>query len=463
MNWGADRTVLLWLYRSIIQSKLDYGSQIYGSAADRTLNKLDPVHNAALRMCTGAFRSSPINSLLVETNEMSLGKRRMKLGLQHYFRLHRLPNTPAYCTVKDDYFTDEIINGSANKCLPFGARMRKLIRELQLPLINALPCTTVTEPRYTLPDIICNNQSLTKKNINPLQLKLMHRNHQIQDHSQSTHIYTDGSRTNNGTGYGIFAASLEVSTKVSQYASIYTTELLAILCAVIKIYDMPNNSFTIFSDSQSALNIISDFTSNHPVVSLIQSWLVKLFAKNKSVNFCWTPSHIGIYGNEKADMLARRAAESDEEITYSHIPHTDYYYIINKKIFDCWQREWTQTPLTNKLRSIKEVIKEWPSSLHNKRKIEVTLTRLRIGHTRITHGYLMKGRRIPDYCDWCLVPLTVIHILLECPEYAEVRQQHFNCDENLTLASILSETPNRIYPITNVLNYLNDIDMINKI
>ena len=29
-NWGADRTVLLQLYRSLIRSKLDYGSIIYG-------------------------------------------------------------------------------------------------------------------------------------------------------------------------------------------------------------------------------------------------------------------------------------------------------------------------------------------------------------------------------------------------------------------------------------------------
>ena len=31
-NWGADRTVLLQLYRSLIRSKLDYGSIVYGSA-----------------------------------------------------------------------------------------------------------------------------------------------------------------------------------------------------------------------------------------------------------------------------------------------------------------------------------------------------------------------------------------------------------------------------------------------
>ena len=31
-SWGADRTILLHLYRSLIRSKLDYGAIVYGSA-----------------------------------------------------------------------------------------------------------------------------------------------------------------------------------------------------------------------------------------------------------------------------------------------------------------------------------------------------------------------------------------------------------------------------------------------
>ena len=31
-SWGADQTTLLKLYRSLVQSKLDYGCIIYGSA-----------------------------------------------------------------------------------------------------------------------------------------------------------------------------------------------------------------------------------------------------------------------------------------------------------------------------------------------------------------------------------------------------------------------------------------------
>ena len=59
-EWGADRTALLKLHRSLGRSKLDYGYIIYGSASKTALAKLDPVHNQSLRLSLGAFRSSPV-------------------------------------------------------------------------------------------------------------------------------------------------------------------------------------------------------------------------------------------------------------------------------------------------------------------------------------------------------------------------------------------------------------------
>ena len=77
-NWGADRTVLLQLYRSLIRSKLDYGSIVYGSAIKSYLLMLDTVHHQGLRLALGAFRTSPVESLYVEANEPSLYLRREK-------------------------------------------------------------------------------------------------------------------------------------------------------------------------------------------------------------------------------------------------------------------------------------------------------------------------------------------------------------------------------------------------
>ena len=58
-EWGADRKVMLRLYRSLIRSKLDYGCIVYGSARKSYLQMLDPIHNR------GAGRSSEVERSLM--------------------------------------------------------------------------------------------------------------------------------------------------------------------------------------------------------------------------------------------------------------------------------------------------------------------------------------------------------------------------------------------------------------
>ena len=65
-SWGATRKTLKMLYKSTVLSILNYGSEIYGSASKATLKTLEPVHNEGMRLITGAFRSTPVQSLLVE-------------------------------------------------------------------------------------------------------------------------------------------------------------------------------------------------------------------------------------------------------------------------------------------------------------------------------------------------------------------------------------------------------------
>ena len=83
VEWGADREILLTIYKAYIQSRLDYGSIVYNSACKSYLDRLNPVQNQALRICLGAFRTSPTVSLHVEANVPPLNLRRKKLSLQY--------------------------------------------------------------------------------------------------------------------------------------------------------------------------------------------------------------------------------------------------------------------------------------------------------------------------------------------------------------------------------------------
>ncbi|GBM17941.1 hypothetical protein AVEN_111090-1 [Araneus ventricosus] len=58
-SWGADRTSLLRIYQAVILSRIDYGCMVYGSTRP-TVRRLDTIHHSGLRICTGAFRTSPV-------------------------------------------------------------------------------------------------------------------------------------------------------------------------------------------------------------------------------------------------------------------------------------------------------------------------------------------------------------------------------------------------------------------
>ena len=72
---------------ALIRSVLDYGSIVYGSAAMSLLSKLDVIQAQALRVYSGAFKSSPVPALQVEMEEMPLSLRRKQLMANYWINL----------------------------------------------------------------------------------------------------------------------------------------------------------------------------------------------------------------------------------------------------------------------------------------------------------------------------------------------------------------------------------------
>ena len=77
-EWGADTKTLLKLYESLVRSKVDYGSIVYRNADMSQLRRLEVIHNEGLRLCLGAFKSSPIESLNIEANVYPIRFRRRR-------------------------------------------------------------------------------------------------------------------------------------------------------------------------------------------------------------------------------------------------------------------------------------------------------------------------------------------------------------------------------------------------
>ena len=84
----------------------------------------------------------------------------------------------------------------------------------------------------------------------------------------------------------------------------------------------------------------------------------------------------------------------------------------------------------------------------------VLINRLRIGHTRLTNSYLLKGQSQP-VCEACHSPLTVKHFLVDCTRYSAARQSYFGVD---TLKDVFKNVASR-----NIIAYVKDIGFYNCI
>jgi len=180
-----------------------------------------------------------------------------------------------------------------------------------------------------------------------------------------------------------------------------SSELNSLLLAIDVVRRSKENNFVIFSDSVSSLQSINGFNLDSDLVKKILRAILSQNGKN--IVLRWIPSHMGIPGNEKADAAAKSSLYL--WLRWSFLPPT-LYHCITKLIFDEWQEIWSCCA-GNKLHAIKPSVGVYKRKTWLLRRDSVLLNRLRIGHTRLTHSFLLSGDDIPE-CGTCQCPLTVI-------------------------------------------------------
>ncbi|GBM16214.1 hypothetical protein AVEN_172986-1 [Araneus ventricosus] len=171
---------------------------------------------------------------------------------------------------------------------------------------------------------------------------------------------------------------------------------------------------------------------SHPLIFTILDIHDKLGARGFTILFCWIPAHVGIDGNEQADMAAKMAST----LFNTTVPVNDLKKFIKNHCHSNWQSQWNNE-MQNKLHAIKPTVQDWKS--FNNRKRDTILTRLRIGHTRFTHRHLLLGE-VPPTCPNCDCTTSVSHILIECPLFNSQRQ-HFFQTTSVTLSALVGFTP----------------------
>ncbi len=183
---------MLTIYQALIRSIIDYGCMIYGSASETLLRSLDRIQYRALRICLGATKTTPVNALLVEANEMPLSLRRVKLSLVYWLSLK---------SYSGKHIAKDVLNNcweySNNKGRGYGWNINQVAEQYQIVNIECSVSPVWGEvPTWIIPDVEIDLEILDKKREWEEMGNIKYNvNKYIQERFYaSMHIYTDGSK-----------------------------------------------------------------------------------------------------------------------------------------------------------------------------------------------------------------------------------------------------------------------------
>ena len=118
---------------------------------------------------------------------------------------------------------------------------------------------------------------------------------------------------------------------------------------------------------------------------------------------------------------------------------------------DHWKDSLTKTQLMN----IKSDVHMKTPALTFKRKEQIVISRLQIGHTRITHPYIFK-KEDPPICVTCKIPNNIEHILIHCQKYKENRKK-------TKISRNLKELLNNVDGCAKVIKFLNECNIMENV
>lgn len=455
-NRKTDCKKLLNIYRTMTRSKLDYGCQVYGSASKTALKILDPVHHQALRLCTGAFRTSPVESIYVEAEEPSLIDRRSMLLLQYYTRAQKLPNSLVMQSLGNSGL-DGRYRKSRRKPKSVSFKIRQLLKDLQIEMPSIMPLYKPKLIPWQVPRIACCMEiaGFAKDTTSVDFYQNYFCSHR---HQSDIELYTDGSKGEYGVGAGAICVknqqNIEYMEKLHDWSSVFNAELVAIQLGLESLKKYRSKTCTVYSDSLSSLQAIQSMKMSIKGIGMIYETLNVLEKRKVHVNFCWVPGHSGIRGNELADRVAKDACRGvlPDKV---EVAGSDFKAVIKQKIGEVWENRWMNLTDNKKLREVQPTIKRKIRPLL--RRDAIKLTRLRIGHTRLTHSFLLTGDDMPE-CNYCEMPYTVKHILMECDNLELDRMSYYD-HSDVTLSTLLSSDEY----IPRVLEFLKHIELYKEL
>ena len=359
----------------------------------------------------GAFKSTPLQNLLIEAGLPNIRDRRDYLTANILSRLWINSEKPLIQNIRNMPFNNfPRIPSAAYRATRIGAEIGFNFKMHTSYIPSQPPWFLKTES--TITDLMCYPKSKTPPIIYVSNFKEVSGS---LAKTGWTTIYTDGSKTATHTSYAVVNNNHQIDTLalINPNCSIFTAESEAILAAA-NICKHKIGKFIICSDSYSAIQAINNINHKDETISKIRNLLIQ---NQNKIKIMWVPSHVGILGNEKADEAAANA--SRRPLLFLH---TFNKKDIKKNIKNHYQtkRRNSWVHRNNFYKSLNPLGTAPHYPITSKQDLKIFI-RLRLGHSRLTHSHLMEGRP-PYICHLCNEDeLTASHLINQC-EYVKNKQ-----------------------------------------
>lgn len=487
-TWGITLQQGVQLYKATILPKLAYASSTWfrnnpehghKKSTAEILRIIQGIQKDALKLATGAWKSTALSALEVETNTLPID---LYLQQRNENALHRIRGSPIYGNIAEARTGNPTLR---TKRSPLQHLEELCLARNQItgqPQEEVEPMYTNTaEPWWDPPE---THTADTKAGAIRLHKTQIHRLKRKTTHAA---IYTDGSEIQGQVGAAAWCPG--AGRNLTRYlgdntqSTVYSAELVGIELALQIAQELEGcNGVTIFTDNQAAIQAIA-----HPAISSGQYITHRVIreierARRKGIEptIQWTPSHKGIPGNEEVDLLAKQAAGWDPNTRQTRpelraIPYRRYTLRSAKKRESKdrakrkWGEKWQSHPHGRTYYPYAPLPHKSHVTAHGDRKkavssVIVQMKTGKIGLNSYLHG-IRPDEVTTDRCRGCLTQReTLHHVLLDCSSYRMRRREYWPEGTPYSLKEILTNAQKTVTAARLILSLslLNQFSWVKK-
>ena len=454
INKGASAKVLKTYYLTAIRSLIDYSAPVLSNITINNYTTLQKIQNSAMRIILGAPLWTSVFNMQAELHILPIKDRILEINgniiMKNMFNSERLLSEDIRNNINSTHINQ--ITDLLNKA---DIHYKDIISNDIYDNIHDYKSWEEVPAEFIMKKFVNN-----KKKANAQQLCRKYIKHITKVNKDKDLItYTDGSVNikNNRAGSAAIIknnTSKTIATlkkRLNGNVSSLQTELYAIALDLTYSRNMKNTKKVIHTDSLNAIiNIKKTIPTEEIQLTKTIHKLISIHKENNNIiTFNYIPSHIGLIGNEQADIAAKQSLNNPNidfilSPGFSALKSKFKRYLYQKNAI-----ENNSTIITDSMIHYSIAAENLQNINFKNRKQEVMAYRLLLGYK--TYNQLINIRTLCDNCI-SITDKPLVHYVCEC----NITSPYFNSPRTSTLETAAAA-------INSIFNNKNElIKIINK-